>query len=376
MLAKYLNVRTETCVFVSNATTGVNTALRNLVYKPGDVIIYFATIYGACEKTVSYLLETTPAEAYKIQYTYPVSDDHLCDAFSTAVKDLRSKGKNPRVAIYDTIVSLPGVRMPFERLTQLCRTNNVLSLVDGAHSVGHIPLDLSELDPDFFISNCHKWLHVPRGCALFYVPLRNQAMMRSTLPTSHGFEPLPEFADGINNPLPATDKGGFVTSFEFVGSLDNSPYLCIESALEWRSKLAWKDKQGEEAVMAYCLHLGRKSGEIVSRMLGTEVLENEEGTLGNCAMSNVRLPLSPGVLTSGDMSKVAKISQWIPRVLVEEYKTFIAIIFYGGAWWVRFSGQVYLTEDDFEWAGRTLLEICERVKKGDWEESTRVKAKL
>ena len=47
-VAEYLHVPTDTCVFVPNATTGVNTVLRSLVFKPGDVIIYFATIYGAC----------------------------------------------------------------------------------------------------------------------------------------------------------------------------------------------------------------------------------------------------------------------------------------------------------------------------------------
>ncbi|KAI7366893.1 hypothetical protein KC336_g21261, partial [Hortaea werneckii] len=46
-VAKYLNAPTSACVFVPNATTGLNTVLRSLVFKPEDVIIYFATIYGA-----------------------------------------------------------------------------------------------------------------------------------------------------------------------------------------------------------------------------------------------------------------------------------------------------------------------------------------
>ncbi|KAK4971262.1 hypothetical protein LTR66_011428, partial [Elasticomyces elasticus] len=78
-VASFLNAPTNTCVFVPNATTGINTVLRNLVYRPGDVIVYFATIYGACEKTVSYVTETTLAEACKIEYTYPVSDAYLCE---------------------------------------------------------------------------------------------------------------------------------------------------------------------------------------------------------------------------------------------------------------------------------------------------------
>ena len=52
---------------------------------------------------------------------------------------------------------------------------------------------------------------------------------------------------------------------------------------------------------------------------------------------------------------------------MEEYSTFIAIIFYGKAWWVRLSAQVYLTIEDFEWAGKVLKEVCERVQKGRWK---------
>jgi selenocysteine lyase/cysteine desulfurase len=147
----------ETCVFLQNATTGINTVLRNLVFNPGDVIVYFDTIYGACERTVSYITETTPAEAVKVKYIYPVSDKWLVDEFKRVVKAEQNKGLKVRIAIFDTVVSLPGLRMPFEALTAACRELGVMSCVDGAHGVGHVELDLAKLDPDFFVSNCHKY---------------------------------------------------------------------------------------------------------------------------------------------------------------------------------------------------------------------------
>ena len=155
-MAKFLNTPSSTLVFVPNATTGVNTVLRNLTFESGDHILYFDTIYGACEKTVSYITETTPAQATKIQYTYPVEDDWLVDEFRKAVKSVQEKGGKARIAIFDTVVSMPGVRMPFERLSATCNALDVMSCIDAAHGVGNVEIDLATLDPDFFVSNCHK----------------------------------------------------------------------------------------------------------------------------------------------------------------------------------------------------------------------------
>jgi len=345
--------------------------LRNLVYSPGDVIIYFATVYGACGKSVTYITETTPAAAYMIDYTYPVSDHDLLQKFEDAVKTIKAEGKNPRIAVYDTIVSQPGVRVPFERLTELCRRHGILSCIDGAHGVGGIPTDLTKLDPDFYVSNCHKWLLVPRGCAVFFVPERNHHLMRSTIPTSHGFVPAPtdDGSAAILSPLPPSSKTDFINSFEFVGSADNSPVLCVPAAIEWRKKITWGDKRGEEAIYAYTAHIAREAGEFMAAGLNTEVMENAEGTLTNCPFSNVRLPLSFEALAQKDSVKAWQILHWMSRILVEDYDTFMGFNFHDGAWWVRLSGQVYLTGEDFEWATEVLKEVCERVEKGEWEKT-------
>ena len=372
-VAKFLNAEVDSCVLVPNATTAVNTVLRSLVFEPGDVIIYPSTTYGAVEKTIEYIKETTPAQSHKIETPYPLSDDHLCSLFEEAIHSIRASGKNARIAVFDTIVSLPGARMPFERLTQLCRSHGVLSCIDGAHSIGQIDIDLRSLDPDFYTSNCHKWLHVPRGCAVFYVPVRNQHLIRSTLPTSHGF--LPKGQTAIYNPFSPTDKSEFVNNFEFVGTIDNTSYLCIPAALEWRSMLTWKDERGEKAIRGYCQDLARKAGHVVSEMLGTHVMENEQGNLGNCAMTNVLLPLSWQELAKSDYKTAVQIAQWISDTVAEEYDTFVAVLIHADQWWVRLSAQVYLTIADFEWAGPILKEVCERVQRNEWKTSQKVAVK-
>lgn len=151
-VAALVNVDPDNLVLVPNATGGINTVLRNLEYKPGEKIAYFSTIYGACEKTIDHITRTTPAQSIKIDLVYPISDEELLNEFRTVLETY----PRIKVAVFDTVSSLPGARMPFEKLAELCREAGVLSLIDGAHGIGHLPLDLGKLDADFFVSNCHK----------------------------------------------------------------------------------------------------------------------------------------------------------------------------------------------------------------------------
>lgn len=139
-----------------NATTAINIVLRDLRFEEGDVIIYFDTIYGACEKVIFFIAETTPAEAVKVEYMYPLSDEELVGKFRDVVEGLKKEGKRPRIAVFDTVASMPGVKMPYAQLSKACKESDVLSFVDGAHGVGQLDLNLPELDFDFFVSNCHK----------------------------------------------------------------------------------------------------------------------------------------------------------------------------------------------------------------------------
>ena len=323
----------------------IDTVLRNMRYDAGDVILCFSSIYGSFGYTIQHLAETTAVEAKIINLKYPLSDDDVVSAFENAIKEVKAQSKTPLIAVLDTVSSLPGVRVPFERLTKICRSNHILSCIDGAHAVGHFPLDLRSLDPDFFTSNLHKWLHVPRGCAILYVPTRNQHLLRTTYPTGFNFVPEPK-------------DPNFVANFSSLGTLDDTPYLCIEAALEWRKKLLWRHSSGEDAIMDYTVALAVNGGNDVAFILGTEVLDNEKCTLVKCNMTNVRLPV---VIANAREPDLTKASAWIQKTMTFDHKTAVNTFVYNGSIWVRLSAQVYLNQEDFKKAGQNLKSVCQRV---------------
>lgn len=157
-IAPLLGADKDEVVFVPNATTGVNTVLRNLEFSEGDVAIYFNTIYPSCLKTLQSLAETTPLGTHCIDLKYPIEDEEIVKQFEEAVQLLKSQHNTVRLAIFDAVSTFPGVRFPWEPLVKICRNHGVLSFIDGAHGIGHIDLShLGAIRPDFMISNCYKY---------------------------------------------------------------------------------------------------------------------------------------------------------------------------------------------------------------------------
>ncbi|KAL4887840.1 pyridoxal phosphate-dependent transferase [Aspergillus ambiguus] len=373
-IADYLNVPRNTVVFVKNATTGVNTILHNLIpaFASSDVILYFDTVYGAVERGLCWLTESRPVQLHKIHYTLPKRHDAIVQLFVDAIRDVRGSGRTPRLAVFDTIVSNPGVRFPFEDLVRLCRQEAVLSLVDAAHGVGHIPLDLGVLQPDFLTSNCHKWLYTPRSSAILYVAPQHHAAIRSTLPASWGFIPHPGAPAGVPRPgPPPSGSTAFETLFEHVATTDDTAYLCVPAALRFRRDVCG----GEAAIQEYLERLANEGAEVVARSLRTEVMtepglrEGERSALRACGMANVRLPFVIDETRSGrsdseggdatvTAAQADRIASLIRDSLLRDFDTFVPVFRHGDYLWTRISAQVYLDRSDFEWLGRVLSDVC------------------
>ncbi|TFB02664.1 hypothetical protein CCMA1212_005449 [Trichoderma ghanense] len=371
-VAGVLNAPVEAVVFVNNATEGVNTVFRNIKWDADgkDVALYFSTVYESCGKVIDFLYDYHGEDrlsSREIEIAYPIEDDEILRRFREAVRQVESEGKRAKICIFDVVSSRPGVVFPWERMVAACRELGVLSLVDGAQGIGMVRLDLGAADPDFFVSNCHKWLFVPRGCAVFYVPVRNQHLLPSTLATSHGYASLTGKRSGAPAKADAA-KSAFVSNFEFTGTRDYSPIFCVKDAVAYRRDVLG----GEERILEYLWDLNKKGSRLVAERLGTEVLENGKGTLTNCAMANIALPLWKGeegkegdvVVPEEDGDRVVV---WMMSTMARDYSTIVPMFWLGGRFWVRMSAQVYLDLKDYEYGAEVLGKLVERVGRGEYK---------
>jgi hypothetical protein len=159
-----------------------------------------------------------------------------------------------------------------------------------------------------------------------------------------------------------------VELFQFAATIDASPYLCIEEALNFRQNVCG----GEKSIMGYCEQTALEGGRKATEILGTEMME--ETMMKRGLFANVRLPLNIG----DDVGEIKKQNAfiflgWIAKRLVADYDTFMAPYLHGGYFWVRISGQIYLEVQDIEWGARMLNELCRRARMGEY---LQIKAQL
>lgn len=219
---------------------------------------------------------------------------------------------------------------------------------------------------------------------MLYVPLRNQHLIRTTLPTSWGFIPAANSPPTMRSVMPDGDtpKTPFELLFQFVSTTDDAAYLCIPAAIKFRQEVCG----GEERIFSYLDELANQAGDAVAAALDTEVLQEpdlqpgEVSQIRRCAMVTVRLPLAVQSADSKSSSTSTKKTPypsltaeaapdavaWIQRTLADKYGTFLPIFRHGDWLWTRLSAQVYLEKSDFEWAAGILKELCEKVGTGEF----------
>ena len=316
-VAQFVNAPAECVAFVENATAGIQTALRSIALERGDRILVTNHTYNAMRLMVEARCAETGAQAVVAQIPIPTTDDAIVEAIDGALKP--GQGGPIRVAIIDHITSPTALVFPLERIIAKLRANGTLVIVDGAHAIGQIPLDLAALAPDWYVSNLHKWLFAPKGTALFYAS-REVAPMTKPNVVSH-------FIDA-----------GFPGSFSYTGTRENTGWLASPAAIRFFNDL------GPEEVRAYQRDLIAKATDLFAP-LGIAPIAPPAMS---AAMRSYVLPRKRAA-TQADADALMK-------QLWEEERIQTWSRAFAGKLLLRISAQVYVDEDD-------LVRLLEALKR-------------
>jgi cysteine desulfurase family protein len=159
-LAELLNIKDASRIaFTKNATEAVNIALKGLL-RPGDHVVTTSFEHNSVARTLSRLgkdgVEVTKVKGKRVDLVEP----------SDIEKALTEKTKLVCIVHASNVF---GTIQPLGEIGEVCRKKGVPLIVDGAQTVGAIPVDINAMNIDIIAGTGHKALLGPQGTGFLYM---------------------------------------------------------------------------------------------------------------------------------------------------------------------------------------------------------------
>jgi isopenicillin-N epimerase len=292
---------------------------RSLRLQPGDEILSTDHEYGAMDRTWRFFCQQTGVRYVQQPIPLPVTDAATCvETFWRGVSE------RTRVVFISHITSPTALTFPVQEICRRARAAGLLSIVDGAHAPGHIPLNMADIGADIYTGACHKWLCAPKGAAFLYARPEVQPWLLP-LVVSWGYE---------------SDRPGrsqFIDYHEWQGTRDLAAFLSVPAAIDFQARHDW------EAVRQQCHRLACATRQRLNALTGLPPLCPDTSQWFT-QMCTTRLPAHT------DMDE-------LKRRLYDEFRVEVPMVMWQQQKFIRVSFQGYNTQEDAD----TLVEALARL---------------
>jgi selenocysteine lyase/cysteine desulfurase len=351
-LADYLHVNERNIMLCENATEAINAVLKSIEFDKGgrEAILANEYTYGAVLRTIDYVSKyrldiADRIQVFKVKHHYPIETaQSVIDDFDNMSRQIIvDKRLRLRVAIIDHISSGNAMLYPIREInavirkwTKLESSNETLIIVDGAHSIGQIPIELDTYDCDYYVSNLHKWFLAPKGCCFLYIKDRERL--------SKNLEP---------NYISWGYQGSLEFNFCFRATSDKSSWFVIDDCIRFYETYLG----GMSRIAAYNNEMLDRAIQMLTKAWDTELIKQPK-ELDAPFMRCIRMPTFKSLKQPTNEKEEDDIRNNLMEILIKKYKLVALLVYIQGELYTRITSYIYNEIEDYELLRDAVLELA------------------
>ncbi len=167
-LADLLGVSAGDVAWTYNTTTATRLAIMSLDWQAGDKLAVSDVEHGSTMRAAVGLKQSRGVESTFIPTTEAGATRYAGAEFFLEQLD-SSLTPEHRLLVVSHVSNIDGRRLPVAEAARIARARGVMTLVDGAQSIGIFPVDVREVGAAFYSGSVHKWLSGPPGIGFLVI---------------------------------------------------------------------------------------------------------------------------------------------------------------------------------------------------------------
>jgi len=309
-IAPGFGVAADELALTNSATSGMCHVMYGTQWQQGEVIVTTNQEHGSGNRILQVLQDRYGVEVSRVGMPggANVSPDVYEPLFDEHVRGLQQQGKRVRALFFSSPLQATGIYVPIDSLVNVARRHGLLSVVDGAHSIGQLDLDFGAMGVDFVAGSGHKWQCGPGSSGVLIV--RNQRDVNDlplhNLYPVHSAGYFPDRASGGER----VDVAGGITQ---CGQIHIPLYRAFADVCEM-----W-DRLGRNRIQTYVQTIALYLKQKIAERWGVEALHSSLDPALLTGMTAFMPFINPA-----DRHNVAKFTEYRTRLLTE-YPTRIMV---------------------------------------------------
>ena len=312
-LSNLVNCDKDELAITRNTTESLDLIISGFPWKKNDEAIFAIQDYGSMQEMFKLTAKRRGIVNKIISVpNQPENDEEIVSLYEQQIT------KKTKLIMVSHMINITGQILPVKKICEMAHSYNIDVLVDGAHCVGHIDVDIKDLNCDYYGSSLHKWLSAPLGTGLLFVKKEKISKI----------EPI------LAGHVHQRDN---IMRLNHIGTHPVHSDLAINDAIDYLESIGIERKQNRlRYIQRYWSDKLRNKNNIIINT-PTEIQRS-------CGIANIGVKNK----TPDELSKI----------LFNEYSIFTVAIDYANVKGCRITPNIYTNEEELDYFVESIIKIA------------------